>query len=295
MSQTLTVSDATIGNRTLSVTTRDCGDTPEMMEELTYRTIKAWLWIVSQLEQGIYTLPLTAEGDALGSVEMRLSNEFIDHDAPMFDEVEGDARVTVWDTFKSQSRIGFHLNSSDIPQVAVDTWLANHKAIDRILAEQSQNTPKTAPQAHSSASTPSTGTSTPSVANGASNDGVAPLLTKKEALAKLQPGSPFRMKVVQIEKHSKDGADFYEFFEPWGGKAGQYSATSVFVDNEIAVNNGLIAYLDTLGVKLGQALTGNWIVNAAVGKPKTKTIKGEKKTFTNIYVNSFEGQPQPTN
>jgi hypothetical protein len=115
--------------------------------------------------------------------------------------------------------------------------------------------------------------------------------TKKDAIAKLNAGDKFKMKVVQIEKHSKDGSDYYEFFEPYGGKAGQFSAVSVFVDNEVAIKNGLIDYLNTFNISMKAPLVGEWILNCAMGKPKTKVVKGEEKTFTNIYVNSFEGQP----
>lgn len=308
MSQTLAVDDLSVDGYILSITSRATDDTTrEQLEELTYRTIKSWLWIVeSGLEKGIYTLPLD-NGQPIGSVEERYAAELNkaaqDTDGPKsepfaFKETFGDSRVTVWATFRSSAKTRFHLNSDDKPQVAVDTWLANFRARARIEAEHkpqnaTQNAQEavTAAAAQQQAEKPATPKNAPVAPNSAPSQGEAePLYTKKDALAKLQPGDKFRMKIVQIEKHSKDGADFYEFYEPYGGKAGQYSAASVFVDNEVALNNGLISYLNSLGVKLGQALTGDWVTHCSVGKPKTKTIKGEEKTFTNIYVNSFEGQ-----
>jgi len=303
MRQTLSVGDTPMAGYNLSVTTRDNGDSVIIMEELTYRTIKAWVMIVTKfLEQQVYTLPLDENGNVRGSVEQAYAydlNTNQDTDQPEkplfeFTETFGDARVTVWDTFKSNPRISFHLNSDDIPQVAVDTWVANQRAIQRAFTEfgglkkdGSQARQDAPPQPAPAGERPAT----PKRQNAPQNSAV-PLLTKKEAIAKLQAGDPFRMKIVQIERHSKDGKDYYDFFEPWGGKAGQYSAKTIYADNEIAINNGLITYLETLGVQLGQALTGNWIVNCTLGKPKTKTIKGEEKTYTDIYINSFEGQPQ---
>jgi len=291
VSQTLSVSDAQMGEKVLSVTSRDNGDEPKILEELTYRTIKAWLFIVSFLEQGVYNLPPNS-----GSVESRYADEInksaVDKKPFAFVETFGDSRVTVWDTWKSSKHIGFHLNSDDNLQTAVNTWLANQNAVKRAYEEFAsiqQKVSETAVKPSNSSATPM---ATPKSQNAPQNGTSAVLYTKKDALAKLQPGDAFKMKIVQIEKHSKDGLDFYEFFEPYGGKAGQFSAASVFVDNEIAVGNGLIAYMDSLGVKLGQELTGNWVLNCTIGKPKTKVIKGEEKPFTNIYVNSFEGQPQ---
>lgn len=324
MSQEVSVGDLPVGGYQLSVTTRYHGETQAIMEELTFRTIQAWLMIVTKfLEQQVYTLPLNEDGTIRGSVEQAYAYELNTRsdtdqpDKPLFEFTEtfGDARVTVWDTFKSNPRISFHLNSDDVPQVAVDTWLANQRAIQRAfekfggIKERVQNASQSRQDAPPANTAPQTGSERPATTrasnpvpltdhgiggkNAPASNGSIPTLTKKDAIANLKPGDSFKMKIVQIEKHSKDGKDFYDFFEPWGGKAGQYSAKTVYADNEVALNSGLIAHLETMGIQLGQALTGNWIVNAVIGKPKTKTIKGEEKTFTDIYINSFEGQGIP--
>lgn len=308
MSQESAVSDVNIPPYILSVSTRDAGhetpEDPQLTEDLTYRTIATWLSIVEYLEKGTYKY-------TKGSVE-QVYADYIneqaakDTDAPKsepfeFKEVFGKSRVEVWATFRGEKN-PFHLCSDDNPQRAINVWLAHNKGIKRAKAkfapEQSEQsadapaTPKNAPQPGNAMFTHEPQSNTPTAPQNAANANVGGFYTKKDAIAKLQPSDKFKMKIVQIEKHSKDGKDFYEFFEPYGGKAGQYSAASVFTDNEVALNNGLIAYLDTLGVKLGQALTGEWVVNCAVGKPKTKMFKGVEQTFTNIYVNSFEGQPE---
>lgn len=289
MSQVTEVRDVAIGNWLLSVTARDAGDDPKLLEELTYRTILMWINIVRRLEQQNYAY----DG---GSVEQTLAAEIPTVDEHPFEFQppwgDGSSRVTVWSTFRGSENPNFHLNSDDTPQVAIDVWRANQLGSERAIAKFNSllpNASNSTSKPISNVSTPPQATTTPKAPENVQN---VTLYTKKDAIAKLPPGSPFKWRVAQIEKHSKDGKDFYEFFEFWGGKAGQYSGASVFTDNEIAINSGLIAYLDSLGIKAGQALSGNWITNATVGKPKTKTVKGEEKTFTNIYVNSFEGQPE---
>lgn len=290
MNQAVIVSEATLKGYNLSVTCRDNGEDSTILEELAYRTIGAWLWIASRLEQNVYTIPDELKGSVESRYAAKLSTDDTDGGKKVFEfkETFGDARVTCWDSYRGSKRVNFHLNSDDDLQRAVDTWCASQNAIDRAfekwgdkVAESRQDAPTTAP-AQQTADKPATPKGTPPAPN------TGNLYTKKDATTKLNAGDLFKMKVVQIEKHSKDGKDFYDFYEPYGGKAGQYSATSVFTDNEIAINSGLIADLDKLGVKLGQALTGNWVFNCSVAKPKTKTVKGEEKTFTNIYVQSLE-------
>lgn len=280
--QTLATSMVEIGGHKLSVTTRHVGDNVGVMTELTLRTIGAWLRLASKIQREDFVV---TEAEA-GSVEERyLTAVRKDFPDAVLADAWGDARVTVWD----KGGIDFHLNSDDDFQMAVDTWVAHKSGIRQALEKfappaRQDGSPQPAPAGERPA--------TPKAQN-VTQDDLTPLLSKKEAIAKLQPGDPFRMKVMQIEKHSKDGLDYYDFYEPMGGKAGQYSSKTIYADNEIAIENGLIAYLETMGIQMKQALVGNWIVNATVGKPKTRTVKGEEKTFTDIYINSFEGQTQP--
>lgn len=287
------------GSYELNMTARKLDSmSPEVMSILIVKTVKLWLYIAKAIELEQRELP---EVIAYKSAEMSMENE-TETELQQFDET----RFTVFDW---NHKLELTLHSNSLPQPTLELWWAMEdaqKELETLYPINAQNPANTAPPA--SATQPDKpaalkSQNTPQNARNAQH-GYSPedahadvaaqgqYFTKKEAIAKLNAGDTFKMKIVQIEKHSKDGADFYDFYELYGGKAGQYSAASVFVDNEIAVNNGLIAYLDTLGIKLGQALTGNWVINASVGKPKTKTIKGEEKTFTNIYLNSFEGQPE---
>lgn len=312
MSQTLIVGEVEMEGFKLSVTTRDAGDTTrdprlnwQHLSEITYRTGVVWKIIADKLQQDDFIM-------AGGSVEDEYAaalNNPKDPDSPRpdppieFPETFGEPRATVWNMrdwkSKDTHQFSFHLNSDDVPQVAIDTWLANQRATQRLAEKFPQKPLQSRQDASPANATPQTGSERPATPKNAPKaefpnaQEMEALMTKKEAIAHLEPGSIFKMKIVQIEKHSKDGKDFYDFYEPYGGKAGQYSAKTVYADNEVALNSGLIAHLETMGIQLGQALTGNWIVNAVVGKPKTKTIKGEEKTFTDIYINSFEGQGIP--
>lgn len=233
MSQTLTVSDANMNNYVLSITTRDNGDSPEVMEELTFRTIKIWLWIASNLEQKVYKLP-----DNLGSVESRYAAEInkaaADTDGPKpepftFVETFGDARVTIWDTFKSQSRIGFHLNSDDDLQVAVDTWLANHRAIERAFAELA--TPQQKVQnAQNPATTPSNQGATGNVlidtpaTTKASNPApavegaIVATRAPKSSEVQYSDGQFVSFTVTKIVASSNKGSPVYEMWTPLGSQ-----------------------------------------------------------------------------
>lgn len=258
---TLSVSDVIIGKYTLSVTTRDGGDTPDMLSELTYRTIKAWLWIVSRLEQGETMLPLTNEGDTRGSVEQGLHNEFIETDAFMFPSLEcGDARVTVWDTFKSQSRISFHLNSDDIPQIAVNVWAANHKAIERILSEHPQNTPQSHQDAPNS-STASPQASTIPAAPTAPVDGV---IVATRAPNPNQPsyadGQLVSYTITKIAASSNQGSATFQLWSPLGQK---YPTHTVYKTSKKGENTkdyeAIIPVLNTTGLSFEKPeAIGTW-------------------------------------
>jgi hypothetical protein len=262
---------------------------PDIYAELIVRTVKLWLYLAKAIQNNLTTLP---DEIAFRSVEQSIEEDSQDDtDTNVSFDGFDENRVTIFDWSHSQGdkfKLNMTLHSNSLPQAVLDLYWAMHSA--------KQTLETLYPTAQNQSTKPSNSSATPTQASTTSKPPETaqntPLYTKKDAIAKLPPGSPFKWRVAQIEKHSKDGKDFYEFFEFWGGKAGQYAGSSVFTDNEIAINSGLIAYLDSLGIKAGQALTGDWITNATVGKPKTKTVKGEEKTFTNIYVQSFEGQPE---
>lgn len=132
--QTVIVSEVDVKGYKLSVTSRDAGDDWKHLEEITYRTGVVWLIIADKLEQGDYLM-------SGGSVEEEYAaflNNPKDPDSPRpnpsveFPETFGEPRATFWDTYRGSKQINFHLNSNDTPQTAINTWMANQNAIDRL-------------------------------------------------------------------------------------------------------------------------------------------------------------------
>lgn len=270
----------------LNISARKLDSNPsDVYAELIIRTVKLWLYIAKAIHNNITALP---EEIAYRSVEQSIEEDSAtDEGSVSFDGFD-ENRVTVFDW---NHKLEMTLHSNSLPQSVLDLYWAMHEAksiLDGLYPSASQSSHNS----QNSSATPPDKPATPKAQNGAANAPSGVIYTKKEAIAQLQPGDNFKWLVVQIKKRSEDGKDYYEFYEPYGGKPGDFAAKKVFTDNEIAVNNGLIAYLDSFGIQMGQALTGKWITNCTVGKPKTKTIKGEEKTFTDIYINSFDGQPQ---
>lgn len=238
MSQTVSVGDIPVGGYQVSVTTRHNGEPQDMMEELTYRTIKAWVVIVTKfLEQQVYTLPLAEDGNLRGSVEQAYAAEInagYDTDAPpkepfAFAETFGDARVTCWDTFKSNPRISFHLNSDDIPQVAVDTWLANQRGIQRAfeefggIKERVQNTAKTHVDAPNSSAAPPQASDAPATTK-ASNPApavegaIVATRAPKSSEVQYSDGQLVSFTVTKIVASSNKGSPVYEMWTPLGSQ-----------------------------------------------------------------------------
>ena len=267
----------------LNITMRKLdGHSIDVYHALKVRTVKLWLYLAKAIENHITQLP---DEIAFKSVEMSIEDDYEGLEFDGFNE----NRVTIFDR---NHKLEMTLHSNSLPQPTLDLYWANHDAdleLDELYPvtnkdksiqdtpQQSTNEQPATPKGTSRTNQPQTPV--------APQNGV--LMTKKEAIAKLQPGDTFLWRVVQLKKRSQDGKDYYEFYEPYGNRPGDFAAKSIFTDNEIAQKNGLITVLDNLGIKVGQALTGEWIFNTTVGKPKTKTIKGEEKTFSDIYPNSL--------
>lgn len=250
----------------LSVTARDAGDAPEVMEELIFRTVAAWLYLAELIERNIFEVKTT------GSIEAR----YIMEKETTLSDTWQDSRVTVWSTYRGQKNPQFHLNSDDDMQRALNTYLANRTAQERIYAKYNepapQNASNPAQDAQQAVSTPtqvSSPTPQPFTQQQAiasqnpialATHGVTPVQGKQGAKA-LPLGSQFSMRIVKIAAGmSKKGTPIYELFAPYGGKAGEWSDLIVYSDNPVAIAKGVVAKLDTLGLKAGNELTGDWFV-----------------------------------
>jgi len=287
-----------MGDKMLSVTSRDNGDDPKILEELTFRTIKAWLWIAGHLEQGVYKLP-----DNPGSVESRYAAEInaahVDTDAPpkepfTFRETFGDARVTCWDTFKSNKRVGFHLNSDDDLQVAVNTWLANQNAVKRAYEElaspQQKVSEKRVEPSNSSApynpeaDRPATPRNTPQTPVQAVEGAIvatrAPSKNRQYA-----DGQLLIFSINKIVKGTNKGSVTYNL---WGDLGKNYALKTVYMTKSGSdeKSQDYIASRDVLeglnlSVDAGKIEThGNWQLVTKVAHGKNG--KGEETEFFNV-------------
>lgn len=281
MTSTLATRQVTIGDYVLSVTTRDAGDDPALLEELTFRTIGAFLYLAGLLEKGVH------EAGVTGSVEQRLAAE----KGIEFKETFVDPRVTVWDSYRGAKNPSFHLNSDDEPQVAMNTYMANDNAIRRAIEKYgtSHNTPPVASGAVSSASVPQQAMSTHETDEQRAQIGLqvqngVVRVNGKKAAKELSARSHFIMPIAQIGAvMSRDGKLTWELFGFYGGKAGQYCDLVVYADNEIAIKNGLVASLEAIINKPGSAITGAWIAAGAVGEKE-----GKKSLYTNAIAETEE-------
>lgn len=138
--------DLEYGPYILSVTTRNNGDDPALLSELTYRTVKTW-FVIAHALQTDSELKL---GE--GSIESRFVAELMEKDpkAKGLTLLPKEPRVTVWDTFRGD-RINFTLNSDDNTAAAVANWKAHHAAIKRLQAEDTLPPKQSGTGANSSA------------------------------------------------------------------------------------------------------------------------------------------------
>lgn len=262
MSRELATRQVTIGDYVLSVTTRDIVTTREdgisehmsegLMEELTLRTIVGWMYIVSQLEQGNYTIPG-------GSVEAKLADE---KNLPPFSESFTDSRVTVWDSYRGAKNPNFHLNSDDIPQYAVNAWLANNYAIDRAIERFAPRATETAPasaQTRESVPAPVVTPEAPKQpVNGVIQASRAP--NPKETL--YAEGQLVAFNIVKVSVGANKGSATYALWGTLGG--GKYPLMTVYKCKPNSDENslGYIAIKDTI-VSMNLSLDkpeahGNW-------------------------------------
>lgn len=235
-----------INGYNLSITTRNQTDSIEIMEELTFRTVSAWLFIADLLERQVYEIK------AEGSIEGR----FMDDKGIALRDNFGEPRVTVWSTYRGNRNPHFNLNSDDNTQAAIDTWVAQRNALERVTAKYAQ----TAPQSHTEPPPAGASANPLAATQNIPLHGVMPVNGKSKA-KELATGQQFSMRIVQVAAAmSKTGVMTYELYCAYGGKPGQYPDLLVYSDNEHAVASGLVGKLAALGLKAGGSMTGAWFV-----------------------------------
>lgn len=299
----LAVGDVEMNGYKLSVTTRDNGDDPKHLEELTFRTVNIWLWIVGFLEQGVHKLP-----DNPGSVESRyaaeLNKAMADTDAPRsepitFERTFGDARVTVWDLSKS---IKFHLNSDDDLQVAVNTWLAQQNALKRLKAEHATPQQKVSAagaqqpvdaQKNGAAYNPATDTpAQPKGAGNAQNSAPAPQPAVEGAIVATRPpnsnrpdyanGQLVSFTVTKIVASSNKGSAVYQMWTPLGNQYPTISVYKLKPDGNLKPDyEAIVPVLNTLNLSLDKPeAVGTWRLVCKAAHVPNKD--GADREFLNV-------------
>lgn len=263
--QTLATSMVMIGRFKLCITTRSAGDSLQTMEELTFRTIGAWLHLVDKLEKAQYELSEAEQG----SVESRYT-DFMRQTDPEFNLAEawGDARVTIWNKEQTPDEIKFNLNSDDSFQTAMNVYVAHNNAIQRMAKRFGQ----------SEKAQPAPSNEKPATPKGNSSNGqsASRFLTRKQMLEQLHEGDTAPMKIAKIMLRSQDDTRYYELYPMLGnGSVGKYAELRVYTDNEVALNNGVLQVLNDIGLKTGKGMESTWIVECKLAKNK----KGELDTY----------------
>lgn len=277
MSQPTAVFELEINDFILSVTTRFYpGDSLQLLDDLTANTISAWLWIVGLLEKNEWDTSV-----AIDSVEEKYAKtNNLPYEPPL-----GDARVTVWATWRSNNNFKFHLNSDEKIQDAVLVNTASRagiqKATDKWLEKHPQNQ---ATKPSNSSFMPPQATTTskaPENAQKATNEALqhnhdAKCYTRKEALDEFEAGAEFSMQICKIMKRSQDGNEYYEFYHKYGQNPGKFAELRLYADNEVALKNGLMDSLDALALKPGQDRLGEWLLKCRVAE---NAKKGENVVY----------------
>lgn len=274
---TLQVTEVVVGEHTLSITTRDNGDDPAILQDLTARTIGAWLWIVHNV---LWADEPKAVPD--GSVEDRYlaeRNAQINNPDEQIGLIDswGDPRVTIWDTYRSAQRAQFRLTSDDNMTVAVDVWRAQHNGVAAAL--QAFN-PKqsTAPSAPRSAPP---GTNTPPAPPAAQGGVIVATRAPTPSRPQYADGQLVQFTVNKIVMGTNKGSVTYAL---WGALGVKYPLMTIYKTKSGSDENSLnyINAKDTL-VALGLSVdagkieaTGTWTLLAKIshdgGKEYTHVV-----------------------
>ena len=273
MSNTLATRQVNIGEYQLSVTTRDAGDDPALLEELTFRTVAAWIYCAGLIEKDMGVV------DVAGSVEERLAAE----KEVKFPDRFTDPRVSVWDTYRGSKNPSFHLNSDDNLQVALNTYFANRNGIVRALAKYGIQTPQ---KPTNSSATPSNGNNTHEAPKALENGIVAAKRAPNPKSPQYADGQQvsFTINKIVLGVHQTSGAVIYSLWSPLGPK---YAIKTVYrtASNSDEDSRDYAAAASTLEA-LHLAIPGNV---QALGSWRlicqAAHVKNEKDNTTKEYMN----------
>lgn len=277
------VNELNINGYILSVTTRSVGDAKSVMEELTFRTIGAWLHIARLIEQENYT-------SFDSSVEDRFTTEMQKSDtAFVLLDQWGESRVTIWDTYRGNKRINFHLNSDDNMQNALDTWCAQQTALERVKMafpqtdpNITQDTPPVVNPPEWDAIPSANAPSAPTAPNTAQPNGVvAATRAPNPNTPQYAHGQLVSFAINKIEITSNNGSAVYKF---WGPLGQRYALLSLYMKKADGTPQpayeALKPVLAPLGLSLEKpSINGNWV---ALAQASHSTKDNVTKEYMNI-------------
>lgn len=280
------VNELNINGYILSVTTRSVGDAKSVMEELTFRTIGAWLHIARLIEQENYT-------SFDSSVEDRFTTEMQKSDtAFVLLDQWGESRVTIWDTYRGNKRINFHLNSDDNMQNALDTWCAQQTALERVKMAFPQTAPNITQDTPPAVNPPewdaipsANAPSAPTAPNTAQPNGVvAATRAPNPNTPQYTHGQLVSFSINKIEITSNNGSAVYKF---WGPLGQRYALLSLYMKKSDGTPQpayeALKPILAPLGLSLEKpSINGNWIALAQASHATKDNVTKEYMNIQNL-------------
>ena len=184
------------------------------------------------------------------------------------------------------------MNSSDIPQIAVNTWVANHKAIDRIRQENSQSATQTAQEAVSAAAAnqqvdkPATPRGTTEMPNS------PPVATEGAIVATRAPnsnrpdyanGQLVSFTVTKIVASSNKGSAVFQMWTPLGTQYPTISIYKLKPDGNLKPDyEAIVPVLNTLNLSLDKPeAVGTWRLVCRAAHVEDKKTQADRE-FLNV-------------
>lgn len=225
---------------------------PTIYTDLIVRTVKLWVYLATQIEQGIKKLP---EQIAYKSAEMSVTEQAnLDETMHIEFPVYNENRVTVFDW---NHRFELTLHSDTLPQIALDLWWAMHDAKEELAKLYPQQSNDKASNLSAGAAAPPSAPPVPA----APSDGV---INATRAPNKNRPdyahGQLISFTVHKIIASSNEGSATFQF---WTALGNQYPTLTVYKQSKSGKLNSDYEKIAPLIEKMSFSFdklqeTGNW-------------------------------------
>lgn len=254
----------------LRITARQTdGHSAEIYTDLIVRTTKLWVYLATQIEQGVKILH---EKIAWKTAEMSVVEQVVlDETMKNFAfEPSDENRVTVFDW---NHRFELTLHSDSMPQITLDLWWAMHAAKAELETLYPQSNEKAS---NSSAAPPNSANTAPAPA--APSDGI---INATRAPNKNRPeyaeGQLVSFTIHKIVASSSQGSATFQF---WSALGNQYPTVTVYKQGKSGKVNSDYEKIAPLVEKIGFSFdkleqSGNWrlIVKAAHAEKDGKQVE----------------------